>query len=45
MKTVTATDIARGFSRVPDELEHGGAEIVVMRNKHAVARLLPGHPA
>ena len=44
MRTMSATDVARGFSRVLDELEHGGEEIVVMRNKHAVARLLPGAP-
>ena len=42
MRTMTATDVARGFSRVLDELERGGEEIVVLRNQHAVARLLPG---
>jgi len=44
MKTMTATDVSRGFSRVLDDLEHGGEEIVVLRNKHAVARLVPGAP-
>lgn len=44
MKTMTATEIARGFRRVLDALEHGGEEIVVMRNNHPVARLVPGAP-
>ena len=42
MKTMTATDVARRFSRVLDEMEHGGEEIVVLRNNHPVARLIPG---
>lgn len=44
MRTMTATDIARGFSRVLDSLEHGGEEIVVVRNHHPVARIVPGAP-
>ena len=44
MKTMTATDVARRFSRVLDELERGGEEIVIVRNRHAVARMLPGAP-
>ena len=44
MKTMSATDVARGFSRVLNALEHGGEEIVVMRNHQPVARLVPGAP-
>ena len=44
MKTLTATELARNISRVLDALEHGGDEIVVMRNRHPVARLVPGAP-
>jgi antitoxin (DNA-binding transcriptional repressor) of toxin-antitoxin stability system len=42
MKTMTATEVARAFSRVLDSLEHGGEEIVVVRNQHPVARIIPG---
>lgn len=42
MRTLSATEVARSFSRVLDSLEHGGEEIVIMRNNHPVARLLPG---
>ena len=44
MKTMTATEVARGFRRVLDSLEQGGEEIVVVRNSHPVARLVPGAP-
>jgi len=44
MRTLTATAVARSFSRLLDSLEHGGEEIVVTRNKHPVARLVPGAP-
>jgi antitoxin (DNA-binding transcriptional repressor) of toxin-antitoxin stability system len=42
MKTLSATVVARSFSRILDSLEHGSEEIVVVRNNHPVARLLPG---
>ena len=42
MRTLTATVVARSFSKILDALEHGGEEIVVMRNRHPVARLVPG---
>ena len=44
MRTLTATVVARTFSRLLDSLEHGGEEIVIMRNKHPVAKLVPGAP-
>jgi antitoxin (DNA-binding transcriptional repressor) of toxin-antitoxin stability system len=43
-RTITATEAARNFSRVLDLLEHGSEEIVVLRNSHPVARILPGAP-
>lgn len=43
-RTVTATEAARNFSRILDLLEHGSEEIVVVRNHHPVARILPGAP-
>ena len=44
MRMLTATVVARTFSRLLDSLEHGGEEIVVTRNKHPVAKLVPGAP-
>jgi antitoxin (DNA-binding transcriptional repressor) of toxin-antitoxin stability system len=39
---MTATQAARGFSRMLDLLENGSEEIVIVRNERAVARLVPG---
>jgi antitoxin (DNA-binding transcriptional repressor) of toxin-antitoxin stability system len=44
MKTVTATQAARNFSRLLDTLENGSEEIIIVRNKHAIAKLVPGAP-
>ena len=44
MNTLTATEAARNFSRVSDMLEHGSEEIVVVRNNHPVAKLVPAAP-
>ena len=42
MQTMTATEVARRFSRLLDALERGGEEIVIIRNHHPVAKLVPG---
>jgi len=44
MRTLTATVVARSLSRLLDSLEQGGEEIVVTRNRHPVAKLVPGAP-
>jgi antitoxin (DNA-binding transcriptional repressor) of toxin-antitoxin stability system len=44
MKTMTATEVSRHFSRVLDTLERGEEEIVVLRGRHPVARMVPGAP-
>ncbi len=44
MTTIMATDFSRNISRWLDRLEHGGEEFVIVRNRHAVARLVPGAP-
>ncbi|MFN0059880.1 MAG: type II toxin-antitoxin system Phd/YefM family antitoxin [Planctomycetota bacterium] len=44
MRTVSATEAARNFSRLLDMLERGSEEIVVVRNDHPVAKLVPGAP-
>jgi antitoxin (DNA-binding transcriptional repressor) of toxin-antitoxin stability system len=43
MRTISATEAARNFSRVLDLLEHESQDIVV-RNNHPVAKLVPGAP-
>jgi prevent-host-death family protein len=42
MRTLTATEAARNFSRVLDSLERGSEEIVILRNSQPVAKLVPG---
>jgi antitoxin (DNA-binding transcriptional repressor) of toxin-antitoxin stability system len=44
MTTISATDFSRNMSRLLDRLEHGGEEFLIVRNHHAVARLVPGAP-
>lgn len=44
MKTLTATEVARNFSRVLDELALGSGDVVVVRNHHPVARIIAGSP-
>jgi antitoxin (DNA-binding transcriptional repressor) of toxin-antitoxin stability system len=44
MITMTATEVARGLSRILDKMEHGGDEIIIVRNHHPVAKLVPGAP-
>jgi len=41
MVTMTATEVARNFSRVLDSLEHGEKEVGIVRNNRPVARLVP----
>ena len=44
MTTMTVTHLARNLSRVMDRLEHGGEEVLVVRNRTPIARILPGAP-
>jgi antitoxin (DNA-binding transcriptional repressor) of toxin-antitoxin stability system len=44
MKTMTATEVSRNFSRVLDSLERGDEEIVILRGRQPVARMVPGAP-
>lgn len=41
MKTLTESDLARDLTSVLDGLEREGEEVVIVRDDHAVARLLP----
>ena len=42
MKTITATKLARNFRQYLDQVEHQGEELVVVRNQHQVAKIVPG---
>lgn len=42
MKTVSATELSRNFSSLMDRVEHGHEELIVVRNNHEVARIVPG---
>ena len=44
MKTLSVTDVARNFSAVLDKVEHGQEEIVLVRNRRQIARLVPEAP-
>lgn len=41
MKRLSATDVARNFSAVLDAVERDQEEIVLVRNRRQVARLVP----
>jgi len=45
MKMLSVTEVARNFRRVLDSVEHGQEEIVLVRNRRQVARLVPEAPA
>jgi antitoxin (DNA-binding transcriptional repressor) of toxin-antitoxin stability system len=45
MKTLSVTEVARNFRRVLDAVEHDQEEIVLVRNRRTVARLVPEAPA
>jgi prevent-host-death family protein len=44
MKTLSATEVARNFSAVLDAVERDQQEIVLVRNRRSVARLVPEAP-
>ena len=41
MKTVTTTELAENVNRILDRVEHGGEEVIIVRDDHLVARLIP----
>ena len=43
-KTITATDAARRFSDVLNQVRYQGAEFDIVRGKEVVARLVPAAP-
>ncbi|MSQ52765.1 MAG: type II toxin-antitoxin system Phd/YefM family antitoxin [Betaproteobacteria bacterium] len=45
MKTLSATEVARNFSAVLDCVERDQVEVVLVRNRRRIARLIPEPPA
>ena len=41
MKTLTVSDVQRRFGQVLDELERDQEEVVLVRNRRQIARLVP----
>ena len=44
MRTLTATRLARNLSAELDRIEHQSEEVVIVRNGHPIARIIPGAP-
>jgi antitoxin (DNA-binding transcriptional repressor) of toxin-antitoxin stability system len=44
MTTMTATEFAKNIKKTLDRLEFGREEIVLVRNNHKIARIIPGSP-
>ena len=42
MGTMTATEFAKNIKKTLDRLEFGGEEIIITRNNHKIARVIPG---
>ena len=45
MKTLTVTELARNFSAVLDGVERSQEEVMLVRNRRPIARLVPEPPA
>lgn len=41
MKTMTVTEVSRNFREVMDGVENEGEEILLVRNRQTIARLVP----
>lgn len=44
MGIMTATEFAKNLKKALDRLEFGGEEIIIIRNRHKIARIIPGTP-
>ena len=44
MKTLSVTEVARNFREVLDAVEHEQEEVVLVRNRKQIARLVPEPP-
>ncbi|MBN2715988.1 MAG: type II toxin-antitoxin system Phd/YefM family antitoxin [Deltaproteobacteria bacterium] len=44
MKSITVTEFSRKIRKVLDMVEYRGEEVVLVRNKHNIAKIVPGAP-
>ena len=44
MISMTVTEFAKKLKKVFDLIEYKGEEIALVRNKHTIARIIPGTP-
>jgi antitoxin (DNA-binding transcriptional repressor) of toxin-antitoxin stability system len=44
MVEMSVTDFARNLRNVLDRIEHNGEQIILHRNKHRIAQIIPGSP-
>ncbi len=42
MTKMTVTEFSRNLSSIFDRIEHNNEEIILIRNKHQIARIIPG---
>ena len=42
MREITATELSRNLRRILDSVEFMGEEVLVVRNNHHIARIVPG---
>jgi prevent-host-death family protein len=42
MRTVTATELARNFRDMLDKVELKREDLIIVRNNHEIARIIPG---
>ncbi len=42
VRKVTATELARNLRQILDAIEFRGEQVVIIRNKRSIARILPG---
>jgi len=44
MVEMTVTEFVKKLKSVFDRIEYKGEEVILMRNKHRIARIVPGSP-
>jgi hypothetical protein len=44
MTVMTTTEFSKNMKKMIDQLEVGGEEIILVRNKNKIARIIPGFP-
>jgi len=42
MQQITATELARNFKQMMNLVEFHGEELIIIRNNHQVAKIIPG---